>query len=69
MHNGNDLPAHTPNLEFSDEKQRLLNTDLISVSACSNHTELASQQWRKSAPPNLSASHCKFNGACSFAHA
>ena len=41
---------------------------VINDSACSNHIELATQQWRKSAPPILSTSHCKFNGARSCAH-
>ena len=38
-------------------------------SARSNHIELATQQWRKSAPSILSTSHCEFNGAHSCAHA
>ena len=29
----------------------------------------STQQWRKSAPPILSTSHCEFNGARSCAHA
>ena len=28
----------------------------------------STQQWRKSAPPILSTSQCKLNGACSCAH-
>ena len=36
---------------------------VIKDSARSNHIELAAQQWRKSAPPILSISQCKFNGA------
>ena len=38
-------------------------------SARSNDIESVTQQWRKSAPPILSTSHCEFNGACSCAHA
>ena len=31
MHNGNDSPARTPNLEFSDEKQKSLNSGLAFI--------------------------------------
>ena len=33
------------------------------------YVESTTQQWRKSAPPILSTSHCEFNGARSCAHA
>ena len=42
---------------------------VINVSARSNHTESATQQWRKSAPPILSTSECEFNGVRLCAHA
>ena len=42
---------------------------VIKDSACCNDIESVTQQWRKSAPPILSASHCEFNGARSCAHA
>ena len=42
---------------------------VINDPARSNHIELATQQWRKSAPPILSTSHCEFNGARWCAHA
>ena len=34
-----------------------------------NHIESANKQQRKSEPPILSTSHCKFNGTRSCAHA
>ena len=34
---------------------------VIKDSARSNDIELATQQWRKSAPPILSTSHCELN--------
>ena len=37
--------------------------------SCSNYIESVTQQWRKSAPPILSTSHCEFYGACSCIHA
>ena len=37
--------------------------------ACSNYIEPVTQQWRKSAPPILSSSHCEFNGVRSCTHA
>ena len=33
---------------------------VIKDSACSNHIESATQQWKKSAPPILSTSYCEF---------
>ena len=42
---------------------------VIEDSACSNHTESTTKQWRKSAPPILSTSHCEFNGARLCIHA
>ena len=42
---------------------------VINYSACSNHIESTTQQWRKLAPPILSTSHCEFNGTRSCAHA
>ena len=42
---------------------------VIKDSARSNHIELATQQWKKSASPILSTSHCEFNGDRSCAHA
>ena len=36
---------------------------VIKDSARSNDIESVTQQWRKSAPPILSTSHCEFNGA------
>ena len=36
---------------------------VIKDSAHSNNIESVSQQWRESAPPILSTSHCEFNGA------
>ena len=51
---------HKPPLKLSLRYQGL--------STRSNHIELATQQWRKSAPPILSTNHCEFNGAHSCAH-
>ena len=42
---------------------------IINDSARSNHIESATQQWRKSAPPILSTSHCEFIGVRLCAHA
>ena len=36
---------------------------VINDSARSNYIESVTQQWRKSAPPILSTSHCEFHGA------
>ena len=36
---------------------------VIKDSACSNHIESVTQQWRKLVPPILSISHYEFNGA------
>ena len=46
-------------LDSCHESYRLV----IKDSARSNYIESATQQWRKSAPPILSTSHCKFYGA------
>ena len=42
---------------------------VIKDSAHSNYIESVNQQWRKSAPPILSSSHCEPYGARSCAHA
>ena len=41
---------------------------VIKDSARSKDIELVTQQWRKSVPPILIASHCEVNGARSCAH-
>ena len=45
--------------------RRLVSKD----SARSNYMESVTRQWRKSVPPILSTSHCKFYGTRSCAHA
>ena len=42
---------------------------VIQDSVHSNYIELVNQQWRKSAPPILSTSHCKFYGTRPCTHA
>ena len=48
---------------------KFVNALIIKDSARSNYIESVTQQWRKSAPPILSTSHCEFNGIRSCVHA